>query len=738
MIAYRGVVIVESALSILDSALFDEAWFKTFDIPENTLGIRRIKLNDIIYIFSADDDESSGVVVVDAVIFNSHISSAALLSRIIRVAMRQFDRTISLPVAWQPYREGSLLSIYAAPTRRPGGPRLHFEQSPRGDRNGLFVFSVTTDTKGFNELEINYSVYDCAKDGLLDALVQDDDEQTPTVGEYGILLSVPAELDFSSSGTLEEWYQYKLNEEQLVFVKKDYTAPVRLRGAAGTGKTQAMAVKCLRDVYLDADGENRRRFAFLTHSSALAHDVLRRMFHALDPTERWSSLETVDGKPKLWVGTLYELARELLSYEKKGLTPLSSDGMEGREIQAMLIRDAIKDIRSHPRFVLSLRNQCESLLVIFEAGNPPDDLIQEIENEFACVLDAEKIRKGTDEAARYLTVTREPWQMELKTRADRELLLELYENYRKALRAEKFLSMDQMISDFERYLVLHEWDQLRDSVGFDAIFVDEYHYFNRVEAMVFHNLFATRARVDGRWPLFMAYDLKQSTSDNALNMGAKRFRNPGVGQSQHVDLEKVYRSTPQIVELLAGLDASFPSLDLEGEFADYVGESNRNSGSVPELWEFGTDIEMIDGILTDAKRRAHVLAGGGRQVAILCMNEARFKIYMTAGRIKDKVVAVVSRDDMRELRYAKSKCILSMPEYMAGLQFDTVYLVNLDKVDWSVEGMGIGARRRYISRAYLGASRASQKLVFATSNERGGVGEILEGPLADGKIVRRQ
>lgn len=734
--AYSGIVIVESALSALDSALINESWFENYDIPENTLGLRKVELNDIVYILSDDADESSGVVIVDAAVLSSDISPAALLSRICRVGMRQFDRTISLPVAWQPFHEGSLLSIYATSSRKLGGARLHIDQSPRGDKNNIFVFAVTSKTKNFSDLDINYEVYDRAKSGLLDALVQDVEVEISTVGEYGILLSIPRDLDFSSSGTLQEWYQYKLNTEQLNFVEKDHSAPVRLRGVAGTGKTQAMAVKCLRDLYNDADGENKKRFAFLTHSSALAHDVLRRMFHALDPTEKWASLETVDGKSKLWVGTLYELARELLNYEKKGLIPISSDGMEGRDIQAMLIRDAIKEIRRSPRFVLSLRDNCESLLPIFNDDDIPDSLVQEIGNEFACILDAEKIRKGSDEAVRYLTNTREKWQMELKAKADRELILELHDKYRQALSTERYLSMDQMISDFERYLILYEWEQLREFIGFDLVFVDEYHYFNRVEAMVFHNLFTMRACVDGKWPLFMAYDLKQSTSDNALNVGGERFRNPKVGPSEQVDLERVYRSTPEIVDLLAGVDASFPALDLEGEFAEYSGQSDHGSGAIPELWEFGTDIDMIDGVLMEAERRARALDGGGRQVAILCMNEERFKRYMDAGRVKNKVVTVLSRDDMRELRYAKKKCVLSMPEYVAGLQFDSVFLVNMDDADWSNEVMSIGARRRYISRVYLGASRASQKLVIATSNERGGMSKVLEGPLKYGKIVR--
>ena len=133
------------------------------------------------------------------------------------------------------------------------------------------------------------------------------------------------------TATLKEWLNSRLNSDQMSFVRKPHDGPVRLRGAAGTGKTQAMAIKCLSDMYEDADGTNSKTFAFLTHSSALAHEVVRGMLYALDPSERWQKLQTAGGRPKLWMGTLYELAQEQLDYVRKGLSPLSLDGREGRE-----------------------------------------------------------------------------------------------------------------------------------------------------------------------------------------------------------------------------------------------------------------------------------------------------------------------------------------------------------------------------------------------------------------------
>ena len=107
------------------------------------------------------------------------------------------------------------------------------------------------------------------------------------------------------------------------------------------------------------------------------------------------------------------------------------------------------------------------------------------------------------------------------------------------------------------------------------------------------------------------------------------------------------------------------------------------------------------------------------------MNETLFDTYRKAGRIQDKFVALTSREDMRELRYAKKKCIFSMPEYVAGLQFDTVFLIHVDQVDFQSEYLSVGARRRYVSRAYLGASRAKKTLVIASTLDRSGASDIL-------------
>lgn len=728
-----ALVIDQKAIGILDRAFVEDAWLQKFGVPQNTDGLRRVESKGVVYLLSEDADLDDGYLVVNTAMFSAVAGLArprTAFERVIRVALRHFDRGIAFPIQWQPYHVGSLLSVYAQPSR-DARQRVYFNQSPDGSGN-LYAFAITSNPEDLDGVPEDKGLYKQAMDGICDALLAEP-LVAPPVGNFGVLLSEPLGVQLASAGTLQEWYEQRLNREQLAFVDRPHDRPVRLRGAAGTGKTQSMVVKCLRDLYADANSD--KTFAFLTHSSALAHVGVRGMLHAMDPTERWTYLKTPSGQPRLWIGTIYELAQEKLGYEKKGLRPLSLDGRDGREYQRILIDQAIGQVVQDPRIVLELFPSCPDFQQRLKNRAEDASFIDELMNEFACVLDLESIKKDTHEAQSYARGSREPWQMDLPSESHRRVVLEIHDIYRALLRSEKMLSMDQMVADFGRYLGTHEWGALRERDGFDLVFVDEYHFFTRSEAMLLHNLFKTRAQVEGRWPLLMAYDIKQGTSDVAVSGGMQRFRNPGVGESVLTELRQVYRSTPQITAFLRDLDASFPAMDLEGEYATYVAESQQDNGETPTLTVYETDIKLVDSVFEDAARIARDIDGGGSQVAVLCLNSTLFDKIRDAGRVQGKFVPITTREDLKELRYAKTKCVFSMPEFVAGLQFHTVFLIHADSADYD-EDQGQGTRRRYVSRVYLGASRAARKILLASSKEHGGPSQLLDAPLTNGTLLR--
>jgi hypothetical protein len=122
-------------------------------------------------------------------------------------------------------------------------------------------------------------------------------------------------------------------------------------------------------------------------------------------------------------------------------------------------------------------------------------------------------------------------------------------------------------------------------------------------------------------------------------------------------------------------------------------------------------------------------------VAILCCNEELFDTYRKAGRIRDRIVTVDSREDLKELRYSKSKCVFSMPEYVAGLQFEIVFLIHSDRADLLDEDRNLYQWRQHLSRTYLGCTRAKSKLFIACSMERGGPSPAILQPLRNGSLV---
>jgi hypothetical protein len=490
------------------------------------------------------------------------------------------------------------------------------------------------------------------------------------------------------------------------------------------------------------------------------------MLFALDPTRRWERTRNAT----LWTGSLYQLARDYLDYKAKGLRPLSLDGIEGREYQRMLANDALNKELKNSRFVRDLISQCTP--EFRDLATDPlkrDRFIGLVLNEFASIIDAEGVRLGTDSAQAYMTNVRDDWLMSLPTEFERGAVLFIHDQYCKDLDDSQYLSLDQMIGDFSRYLMTSaEWRQLRnraqDKKGFDLIFVDEFHHFNRIEAGIFHNLFSrdyhslfkAESRINGKSarpanesgeapsdedrkqlpPLFMAYDLKQSATDAGVRT-ASLFRAAAGGETTLVELTKVFRSTPAIAAFLADFDGAFPAYQMAGEWPAYPQQKPQQSSDsgVSTLQVFSKNTELLDGIFATAEREAIKI--GGRHVAVLCLNDDLFETYLHVGRknMKDKYVAVKSRSDIGELRYVRRKVVFSMPQHVQGLQFESVYLINLDQAEVP-PGASESERRRFITRCYIGASRAVSKLAVASSEERGGPCNILNLCLNRGSLKR--
>lgn len=129
--------------------------------------------------------------------------------------------------------------------------------------------------------------------------------------------------------------------------------------------------------------------------------------------------------------------------------------------------------------------------------------------------------------------------------------------------------------------------------------------------------------------------------------------------------------------------------------------------------------------------------GRGKNVAILCIDDELFQTYLTAGNFRKKYLAITSRDELPNIRYAGKRFIFSKPEYVAGLQFEAVLLIEVNgdiSAQSDDEEAEIGVRRRFISQVYLGASRAETDLEIYGVKERGGLSDILKHARDEGAL----
>ena len=85
---------------------------------------------------------------------------------------------------------------------------------------------------------------------------------------------------------------------------------------------------------------------------------------------------------------------------------------------------------------------------------------------------------------------------------------------------------------------------------------------------------------------------------------------------------------------------------------------------------------------------------------MLCVSDEMFDTYTGAaeGQFAGRHIAITSREPSSELRHAGKRFILSMPEYVAGLQFDTVFLIHVDAAEAPINsGTGCGGASSQMS-----------------------------------------
>lgn len=722
------LVVTENALNALASLPLSGEWLRQPSAVDELPNLEVHEIEGIEILATDHCDDSARLLVISPKEGNLFELMAiddrrGVYDRCARIALRAFGQKVSLNPRWLPFHVGNRVSIFALGLGNK--ERILAEVGVKGSSN-VYIFSFGCETEHFElqEIAIDHIPYDKAVAAYIKLATSDRKKNSTEVKGLIELEDLP--LSKMAKGfTYSDWYPKLLTKDQKRFVDHEVAGPLRLRGAAGTGKTLAMVLKALKTKY-DADArETPVHVLFITHSWAMAEHV-DTLLSDLD--DRDETVSSIDVFPLL-------LLANKRDYKEIGRVPLGIDSQDGKMLALKEIANVLERFKAADWF--AFRSGCGSDFIsrIEADSNSAISklLCWDLLLEFGCVIAAQGILTHSADKDRYLRVRRMKWMLTLESQTEKEAVFALWKEFMQNLKLKGLIPTDQIISDYLNDLSTFYWEAARRSQGYDVIFVDEMHLFNAQERLIFHNLLS-----DGDLPpkVIMALDPNQSPRETFTNVidetkatVSSIYENARLSKPAKIDLIEVFRYTPEIANLISVVHDAAPALDFVEDWDVPRGISAAGTGARPKYHVVADKLETFRYSTELAQQRVKTAKSrDGGHVAILCMDDGRFEDYSRAAskQLETTALIIASRDDTERLKYLGKRVVLSTPEYVAGLQFDTVILVDVNRHQVPDGKNSSFHLRRFLSEMYLGMSRAQNELYIISSKDQGGVPTSLE------------
>ncbi|HZW12919.1 MAG TPA: UvrD-helicase domain-containing protein, partial [Noviherbaspirillum sp.] len=675
------VIDLDAVNKMTISGVLPESWATDLVLLPDTQGLRQVKVADYLYIISDKADKNGRLLVIQAGasgLFAELPEQARMecFYRTLQAALSFQRRNVRIPIEWRVFHSGSLVSFQSNRRKTNISARVYMDTSPEGTSH-IYAYALNTSSNAPLVRDgYDADLFETAVLYWEEALkVQSAPVMQTKAGQISVSLTKNfPDSDIVQSVPYSSWVNSKLTKEQMRFFDASLDGPLRVRGAAGTGKTLVLTLRFLKEIYSYIDNKAPVRALFLAHGQETADNIRSYLMLA---DERGVVAELADNVD-VHITTLHEIANDFINIEAD-VEPLSLDGSTGRQLQFELIQSCVDEAASSAWIQQQVDSWTDRFAQGFLAPKNSDlnkAFCCDLGDEFSTVLETFGVREIDDIAERYRKAQPGPRGL-AQTSEEKLVVLEIYRSFREYLSDMNVVSLDQFIADFHAYLNSFRWGSARSKKGFDFIFADELHLFNRQERPVLGYLLK-----DGKGPkkVAVAYDPRQSPRNSFFPYDridrdniwheAKLSTN-----AQQFELTDVFRYTPQILSFLHRLNQHFPADDLAEEWGLRFGPSKVADGPTPKAVLCKSRDEMARAASAQARALLKRDKKGGR-VAVLCMDPQRFDIYAKAGIFGDGFIVVAARDEISAISRYRQRVVLSMPEYVAGLQFDAVLLLD--------------------------------------------------------------
>ena len=494
------------------------------------------------------------------------------------------------------------------------------------------------------------------------------------------------------------------------------TTPMRIEGAAGTGKTASLVLRAYKLLCKYRETNTEFKIAFISHSESTKTNC-RNMFECYPESEMFLS-----GKEQQSIEfmTLLDFCLDVSNISFNEI--VENNAEDAKDFQLMMIDAVVRKaldsgtIRTY-RSLLS-----DGLRDLFDEGKTPHAvLIKMLQHEFAIQI------KGRTSCLfdEYLELASIPNGLPCRNEKDKQLIFSLFTEYQNQLKQESTYDIDDVTMEALSRLNAPVWRRKRATEGYDYILVDEMHLFNINEQSIFHYL--SRSYQHTNIPICFALDYSQAIGDRGnlqLDYVEKGFG--GITETQQ--LKTVFRNSPQISELCAAIAAS-GTLMFQDNFHNPYGEvqssftaAEEHKCITPQLIMYDNDDTMLPSLNAHLDEMMKGLQCKKHEIAIISF-DSRFTTKEWVKEFSQKSGKKVQLLDRCGV-IQKDAFVFASPYDVNGLEFAGVILLAVD--DGRVpQTAGVSdVSKHYLMYSahnllYLTASRAKYRLLVLGSKVNG-------------------
>lgn len=505
-----------------------------------------------------------------------------------------------------------------------------------------------------------------------------------------------------------------LSRKQVEFIESPFDIPSRVEGAAGSGKTLCMIMKCIYWVQKKRQEKTPHKALFVVPSNAMVNNV-KIIFESY-------GLKDIDTNVDIL--TLQDVCFKFLKNDLSINESLDNDNMESKNTQLLYLCEIIENIRpSIDQHRLFLSNNLFQLLKNEELLK----VAELLRHEISVVIKG----RADERYESYQHCRRPTYGLPIETNSDRSFIFGLFRSYNQILEnISQYDADDIAISTISR-LDTPIWRRRRLSEGYDVIYIDEAHLFNLNELSIIHFLTKKTDVI----PVSFALDISQAIGDIAWDDGEFLSTIGSAEAEKKTKLNTVFRCSSKILELAfsitshgACLFSNFQNpIELEQDFENgsiKVEEPPkyfliRNKDIIFESFK------KVESLRIEIKRHEIALIFFDR----LLLEEA----VKYAENNKKSHVLLTKRGDISCIKTAEknSAIILCMADYVGGLEFEAVILVGVDKSrvppNNSHSTVASKIYQSYVAhnRMYVAVTRA-KKIVYLIGDADIGLSDVVE------------